>query len=166
MIVEEYKAEPKVITGSLVVISLVKKGERESEEVPEQVQDDMVILVKNGNEISLRAGKIDVDYVLPKPLLVNRVGVPTSISNSLASMLFFNLDGALVYGVKVGTEFPFIYLDTTEGTKIITMSEIREPKSSRLEQPSKTEVKRVKRAKKSASKRKSKSKGTRKSRRV
>ncbi|BBG26560.1 hypothetical protein [Sulfuracidifex tepidarius] len=166
VMVEEYKVEPKPITGSLVAITLIKKGEREVEEVAEQLQDNEVILVKDEGEISVHAGKIDADYVLPKPVLVNKIGVPSSVSDSVASMLFFNLEGTLVYGIKVGAEFPFIYLETTEGTKIITMSEIREPKSTRLEQPSKTEVKRVKRVKKSASKRKSKSKSTRKSRRV
>ncbi len=162
---EVYRIESKQVSINLTLFYLMKQEEKEVDEVPSEAEDGKVLFARDGNEISIVGGKVDADYVLPKPVIVNRIGVPASVIESAVSLTFVTVGDMLVYGIKISQDLPFVYLETSEGTKIITMSEIKEPKSTRLEEP-KREAKRVKRVKKSSSKRKSKSKSSRKSRRV
>jgi hypothetical protein len=167
---EIYKAHPRALSEKLTVFILSKEKEENLDELPQQIEENNVIIVIDGIEIQVLAGKTDADYVFPKPLLVNRVGFPSSISDGNVSLNYVQLNGEMIYGLKVSQDLPFIYLETSEGTKLVSMSEIKEPKSTTVEQPTQNSEKKksrsVRRAKKAGSKRKSKGKGTRKSRRV
>lgn len=169
--VEYYKPEAINING-ISLISL-KKEKEENQEFSESLEDlqspntVVIISMKDGKIIN---SNVDCTYKFPFPLKVYRIGLPVEFNQDFVKLNYYDVAlDSYVIGINVNftDNSPFIVLDTSDGTKIISASSISDEKPT-LAKPKKAKSKRKKRkarknAKESSKKRKVKSKSSGKS---
>ncbi|BFI74202.1 MULTISPECIES: hypothetical protein [Sulfurisphaera] len=172
-IVEYFNGEEVQLYPGIIGIKVNKIGEDEIEinsedEIENLSLKDGIAYVHNSAPLYLKG--VNTKYVLPKPLKLLRLGIPTSLENAeqvqVNYLTFFDKDYVLV-GFNLTDDFkePFAILEFDEGyTKVVLKDEFSEVK------PKKEKIKKAKRKKKGAKraskKQKAKSKSARKSRRV
>jgi hypothetical protein len=164
VLAEYYRPELIKVNDFISFISLVKEKEEKvsnSSSLEDSFVEGKVVVfnVKDGRVIN---SNLDVTYKFPYPVYVNKVSVPKEIGETVKFDDFpINVENP-VLGVNVDfSKVPFIVVETSNGYKVITKSDVEEVKPVK-EKPKKAKAKKKKRAKKSAKKRKIKGKSSRK----
>ncbi|BDC19862.1 hypothetical protein [Acidianus sp. HS-5] len=167
-IVEYYK--PEIINvNNFPLVSIKKYKEEETDHLddPESkiIEGEVVIIKIKGSEII--NSNVDCKYKFPLPTKIFKIGVPKEFNNEYAKIDYINTAmDSFVIGLNFDIkDYPFIILDTSDGTKIISSSDITEVKPTIVKNKKKKKSKKSKKkknAKKSSKKRKVKSKSARK----
>ncbi len=173
-LVEYYK--PEIINvNNFPLVSIKKYKEEEidySEDLESKIIEGEVVIIKTkGMEII--NSRVDCKYKFSFPTRIFKIGLPKEFNNEYAKIDYINISvDSLFIGLNFDIkDYPFIILDTSDGTKIISSSDIVEVKptivrsntTAKKKKESKKTKKKKKNAKKSSKKRKVKSKSTRKS---
>ncbi len=164
VIVQYYRPEIIKVNDSVSLVSLVKEKEEtvsDSSNLEESFVDGKVVIfnTKNGKVIN---SSLNVTYKFPYPVNVKKIGIPKEIGENVTlEEIPINVESPVI-GLNVDfTKVPFIVVETSDGYKVVTKSDIEEVKPVK-EKPKKSKSKKRKRAKKSAKKRKVKGKSSRK----
>ncbi|AEE94224.1 hypothetical protein [Acidianus hospitalis] len=167
--VEYYK--PEIINANnFSLVSLKKYKEEEvdySENLESKTINGEVIIVKY-KEGEIINANVDCKYKFPFPVKIFRIGIPKEFNNENVKIDYINVAvDSFIIGLNFDLkDYPFIILDTSDGTKIISSSDINEVKPTIVKNKKKKKSKKAKKkknAKKSSKKRKVKSKSARKS---
>ncbi|QKQ99327.1 hypothetical protein GWK48_02000 [Metallosphaera tengchongensis] len=143
-------------------ISVNSREEAENIQVPGKV-----ILVRMKDDFVINIG-VNMAYSFHKIINVKGIAIPVKITGEAVQLSYKPISEALGFiglDIEFTPDVPFITIETEEGSKIISVSTIRDikpeiPRDSKT--PEKKKRKRA-RAKKSRKRRKIKSKGSRKS---
>lgn len=151
------------------------KVKKINEEIRDVDENNIENLSLNGiayvhNSTPLLLTGVNTQYVLPKPLKLLRIGIPSSLENpeqvKVDYITFYDKDYRLV-GFDLTEQFdkPFAVLEFEEGyTKVVLKDEFTNAKGKiKKEKTRKAKRKRKKSAKKASSRQKTKSKSVRKS---
>jgi len=162
------------ISEGVSLIAIKKEGEtaiEKSEDLDNMFLDNKVVIIdtRDGKIIN---SNLQISYKFPYPLKVYKIGIPTDTSSEIVKVNYIqsNLDYPII-GINVDfNKIPFLVLETSEGFKIISKSDIEDIKplkeTKTQNKTKKSRSVKKKRAKKSSKRRKVKSKSSRKSRRV
>lgn len=181
-VIVAYNVEEQKINEGISLLKLIKREinnpiDNKSASL-EEIQVDQVTLIEDSsNESYLNIREDDIlknAIIFPHPLNIIKIGLPVDLSNpENVKMNYSDVpDGTnnLYIGIKISQEMkiPFIVLETSEGTKIISYKDVYDtkPKVEKKERKStkkRKKTKKHKRAKRSTKKRKAKSKNSRKS---
>jgi len=165
--------EIKVIEG-VSLLAIKKEGETtiDGKEDLDDVFLDKKVVIINTKDGKIINSNLDVSFKFPYPLKVHKIGIPADISSEVAKISYIQVNSDYpIIGIKMDyNKIPFLVLETSEGFKIISKSDIEDTKPVK-ENRTETKTKKSrsvkkKRVKKSSKRRKVKGKSSRKSRRV
>ncbi|AWR97752.1 hypothetical protein DFR86_09475 [Acidianus sulfidivorans JP7] len=173
--IEYYKPEPINIGGiSLISIKKEKEEDKDYDKSLEDLKIDNYVIVINTKDGKIVNSDIDCTYQFSFPVKVYKIGLPAEINQDNVKMNYVDtaLDSLIIgANMNLDDKTPFVIFDTDNGSKIVTLTDVKDVKPTIIKQSENSKAKEKKtktrkHAKRARKKRKVKSKGSRKSRRV